>query len=215
MKTMNKPMQPVSLRSELGQSFRTNGFYAAPILSGAMGISVPVIAATTLRNGVIISLIFALMLIPVCVISSLCFAYLPKYLRIVAIVLVASIIFTGASELVQTFFGRASSLYQIYAPLLIVSSLLVSRADQFAVRQKVGVAAADSVACAIGFALVSCAVGAVRELLGSGTIYGARVFEVFGQNRIAQMPFFGFLVLGFLAAAAKGLRLHREKKQQR
>jgi len=203
-----------SLRSEIRQSFRTNGLYAAPMLSGAMGICVPVIAAVTLRSGVILSLIFALLLVSVCVLSSLFFVYLPNYLRVAAVVLTASVVFTGASELVQTFFGRAASLYQIYAPLLIVSSLLISRADQFAVRQRVGVAAADGAACAIGFAVVSCTVGAVRELLGSGTLYGADILPELVQNRMASAPFFGFLVLGFLAAAAKALRLRREERQR-
>ncbi|MGI6261473.1 MAG: Rnf-Nqr domain containing protein [Acutalibacteraceae bacterium] len=215
MTEKNEPTRQRNLRDEVVQSLRTNGLYAAPVLSGAMGICVPVIAATTLRSGVILSLIFSLLLVPVCVLSSLCFAYLPKYLRIAAVVLTASVVFAGASGLVQIFFGRAASLYQIYAPLLIVSSLLISRADQFAVRQSIGIAAADSAACAIGFALVSCTVGAVRELLGSGTLYGTAVLPTLVPNRMAGAPFFGFIVLGFLAAAAKSLRLRAEEKHQR
>ena len=110
-------------------------------------------------------------------------------------------------------FSAASSLYHIYAPLLIVSSLLINRADRFAVRQSVGVAAADSAACAIGFALVCCVVGAVRELFGSGTLYGNIVLQGAVPNRMASAPFFGLIVLGFLAAVVKGFRLRAEEKQ--
>ena len=215
MTEKNGAIRQTNLRDEVVQSLRSNGLYATPVLSGAMGICVPVIAATTLRNGVILSLIFSLLLVPVCVLSSLCFAYLPKHLRVAAVVLTASVVFAGASGLVQIFFGRAASLYQIYAPLLIVSSLLISRADQFAVRQSIGIAAADSAACAIGFALVSCMVGAVRELLGSGTIYGTAVLPALVSNRMAGTPFFGFIVLGFLAAAVKSFRLRAEERHRR
>ena len=76
MTEKNEPTRQRNLRDEVVQSLRTNGLYAAPVLSGAMGICVPVIAATTLRSGVILSLIFSLLLVPVCVLSSLCFAYL-------------------------------------------------------------------------------------------------------------------------------------------
>lgn len=215
MTEKNRPDRPKDLRGEIAQSFRTNGLYAAPVLSGAMGICVPVAAATTLRSGIILSLIFAMLLVPVCVLSSLCFVYLPKHLRIAAVVLVSSVVFAGASGVVQIFFGRAAQLYQIYAPLLIVSSLLLSRADQFAVRQNAGIAAADSAACAIGFALVSCTMGAVRELFGSGTLYGTVVLPAIVPNRMASAPFFGFIVLGFLAAAVKSFRLRAEEKRRR
>ena len=192
MTEKNRPDRPKDLRGEIAQSFRTNGLYAAPVLSGAMGICVPVAAATTLRSGIILSLIFAMLLVPVW-----------------------SVVFAGASGLVQIFFGRAAQLYQIYAPLLIVSSLLLSRADQFAVRQNAGIAAADSAACAIGFALVSCTMGAVRELLGSGTLYGTVVLPAIVPNRMTGAPFFGFIVLGFLAAAVKSFRLRAEEKRRR
>ena len=66
MTEKNGAIRQTSLRDEVVQSLRSNGLYATPVLSGAMGICVPVIAATTLRNGVILSLIFSLLLVPVC-----------------------------------------------------------------------------------------------------------------------------------------------------
>lgn len=204
-----------NLRAGLRQSFRLNGLFAMPVLSGALGICVPVVACVTLRAGVLLSLLFALMLVPVCVISSLCFAYLPHYLRVIAVVLTASIVFAGAQALMQIFFGRAPSLYRVYAPLLIVSGLLIDRAERIAPRQTAWVAAADAAACAIGFALTACITGAVRELLSEGTLYGRVVLPALVPNRVASMPLFGFLVLGFLAAAVKAARLRGEARQKK
>ena len=199
--------------THLKKTLRPNALYAGPVLLGAFGICTIVAAATTLQNAVILSILTGVLQITVCVLSSALFARMPRHLRMACIALCAAAVYTGAAFVVQMAFGYTPFLYEVYAPLLAVSSLLFVRADGFAAHNRVGVAAADAITCALGYALVCCTVGAVRELLSSGTLYGQTVIAGTIPNRMAAAPFFGFITLGFLAAVIKALRRRRAAKQ--
>lgn len=191
----------------------TNGFlFTNPVLIGAMGICPVVAAGYTLQNGVCLAIMAIIILVPTCVISSLLFAKMPQYLRVPAIVLLSALLYVAAAEVVGLFFTGMPGKLGIYAPLLAVGSILITRADGFAVRHIVPAALVNAVANGLGFALVLCVGSAVRELIAYGTLWGRPVFEDYQQITGAAMPFFGFIVLGFLAAMGKSIRHGHEQR---
>lgn len=182
-----------------------NVLYYNPVLTWALGICTIVAAATTLKNGWILSQVFAMTMIPVSVLSSAFGGRMPRYLRAAAVPLLSALFYTGAILLLRQTYGDWTTLFRYFLPLIAVNSLILSRGVRYAPRQSVLVSLLDSVTCAIGFGVTACTVGLIRGLLADGLLLGRQI-------HMAGVPFFGFLVLGFLAALARAIRLQYEKR---
>ncbi len=182
-----------------------NVLYYNPVLTWALGICTIVAAATTLKNGWIISQVFAMTMIPVCLLSSAFGGRMPRYIRAAVIPLLSAVFYTVAIMLLRQQYGAWTTLFRYFLPLMAVNSLVLSRGVRYAPRQSLTVALLDSVSCVIGFTVTACAVGAVRELVVNGILMGKQI-------HMAGVPFFGFIVLGFLAALARAARLGYEKR---
>ena len=92
----------------------------------------------------------------------------------------------------------------IYLALTAANSIIALHCEKLAVKTDLRHAFFDSVATALGYAAVIIPVGALREMIGSSTIWGANI-KVPMTFPAILMPFGGFLVLAFFAAALKAL----------
>ena len=187
-------------------TFMRNVLYRNAVLTAALGMSVIVATATTLKNAWIMSLLFAFTSIPTCLVSSAFFCRVPRYLRAAAVPITAAIFYSIGAIAIRSYFGAWSTLFRFYLPLVAVNSLMLSRAVRYAPQQTPFEAISDIITCTWGYAAVACAVGGVRELLQNGTLGGLRI-------HMAGVPFFGFIVLGFAAAIVRAVRLRHEQRQ--
>ena len=92
----------------------------------------------------------------------------------------------------------------IYLALTAANSIIALHCEKLAVKTDLRHAFFDSVATALGYAAVIIPVGALREMIGSSTIWGANIKVPMAFPAIL-MPFGGFLFLAFFAAALKAL----------
>ncbi|MGH1373196.1 MAG: electron transport complex subunit E [Cellvibrionaceae bacterium] len=133
---------------------------------------------------------------------------LPAFVMIIAS-------FTTCTELVMKAFTY--ELYQvlgIFIPLIVTNCAILGRADAFASKNNVAASAFDGLMMGLGFGLVLVAVGAIREVLGSGTLFAGMdlllgpiaanwTITLFGDYRgflVAILPPGAFIVTGFLIA---------------
>lgn len=134
---------------------------------------------------------------------------LPAFVMIIAT-------FTTCTELLMKAF--TFELYQvlgIFIPLIVTNCAILGRADAFACKNKVGPAAFDGLMMGLGFMAVLLAIGAIREVLGAGTLFADMdlllgpmaanwTLDLFGDDYpgflIAVLPPGAFLVCGFLIA---------------
>ena len=117
---------------------------------------------------------------------------------------------TLAGRLIPAF----SEIWTAALPLTAVSCVILTRAEAFAPGRRPGRAALDGLLQGAGFALALIALGAVRELLGAGTLWG---YPVFGA-RYAGAAFFllppgGFLMLALAAAASAAWKNRRSGRR--
>lgn len=97
--------------------------------------------------------------------------HVPNTVRLPAFVMIIAAFVTCAELLMAAF---AYSLYQvlgIFIPLIVTNCAILGRADAFASRQPVLPAAFDGVMMGLGFGVVLVIMGALRELLGRGTLF--------------------------------------------
>ena len=119
---------------------------------------------------------------------------LPAFVMIIAT-------FTTCTELLMHAFTY--ELYQIlgiFIPLIVTNCAILGRADAFACKNKLLPSVVDGIAMGMGFLLVLVAIGAIREILGNGTLF-ADMHLLFGADAAGwQLTVFGGDYKGFLVA---------------
>jgi electron transport complex protein RnfE len=134
--------------------------------------------------------------------------------RLPAFVVIIAAFVTCAELLMKAFTYELYQILGIFIPLIVTNCAILGRAEAFASKNKVGLAALDGLMMGLGFLAVLVALGGIRELLGQGTLFadmhllfGASastwVLRPFGENYsflIAILPPGAFLVTGFLIA---------------
>ncbi len=101
---------------------------------------------------------------------------IPKKVRIACFIVIAATLVVSVELLMQAY---AYPLYQslgIFVPLIVVNCIILGRAEAFAAKNPVHLAAADGLGMGLGFTLSLTFLGSIREILGYGKLFGASVF---------------------------------------
>lgn len=185
-----------------GKIMFQGAFIHNPVLTQAIGICSIVAIFTTMRLSVIMSLILGGILIVNEILASLVLKKLSRWLRISVYMLISVAMLIPMMLFLDENYSETYAAMGIYLPLLAVNSLIVIRCEKFAVKNSVKYAFFDSVAASVGFILASTFVGAVREMLAFGTLWGKEISSLPKLSAMA-LPIGGLVVLGFAAALHK------------
>ena len=135
----------------------------------------------------------------------------PKVRVPVYITFIATIV-TLVQLLLQAF---APSLYKalgIYLALVVVFAIILARAEAFASKNKVIPSFFDGLGMGSGFALAMLSIGIIREVLGSGSIFGLKILgSWYNPPLIMILPAGGFILIGYMVAGVKIWTSHMEK----
>lgn len=179
-------------------------FIHNPVLIQAAGLCAIVAVATTLKTAVLLAAAFFPVLIITQVFACLALKRVPRWIRVAIYLLIGTAIIAGIIYAIDTFMPEISLGAGIYLALTAANSIIALHCEKLAVKTDLRHAFFDSVATALGYAAVIIPVGALREMIGSSTIWGANIKVPMTYPAIL-MPFGGFLVLAFFAAALKAL----------
>ncbi len=179
-------------------------FIHNPVLIQAAGLCAIVAVATTLKTAVLLAAAFFPVLIITQVFACLALKRVPRWIRVAIYLLIGTAIIAGIIYAIDTFMPEISLGAGIYLALTAANSIIALHCEKLAVKTDLRHAFFDSVATALGYATVIIPVGALREMIGSSTIWGANIKVPMTYPAIL-MPFGGFLVLAFFAAALKAL----------
>ena len=178
-------------------------FIHNPVLIQAAGLCAIVAVATTLKTAVLLAAAFPVLIITQ-VFACLALKRVPRWIRVAIYLLIGTAIIAGIIYAIDTFMPEISLGAGIYLALTAANSIIALHCEKLAVKTDLRHAFFDSVATALGYAAVIIPVGALREMIGSSTIWGANIKIPMTYPAIL-MPFGGFLVLAFFAAALKAL----------
>ena len=148
-------------------------------------------------------------------------------IRIPAYVLIIASVVTVIQLLMQAWFHDLYRVLGIFIPLIVTNCAIIGRAEAFASRHAPLPAAVDGLATGLGFCIALVALGALREVLGHGTLFSQAQLmfgEFGGMLRITLIPEYrGFLLamlppgafigLGLLVAARQWLDSRRARPQ--
>ena len=123
---------------------------------------------------------------------------IPDKVRIPAFIVVIASFVTVIQMLMQAYVPSLYAALGVFIPLIVVNCIILGRAEAFASKNGVLDSALDGVGIGVGFTLSLTAIGAVREVLGSGAIFGVSLGIGDYMPLVFVLAPGAFLVLGFL-----------------
>ena len=139
--------------------------------------------------------------------------FIPEQVRIPAFIVVICTFVTLVQLLMQAYFKTLYDALGIYIPLIVVNCIILGRAEAYASRNPVIPSLFDGIGMGLGFTGALTLLGAFRELLGAGTVFGAQVLpESVPPIGILTMAPGAFFVLAFLVAVQNRLRQTKKGK---
>lgn len=129
----------------------------------------------------------------------------PDQVRIPAYIMVIASFVTMLQMCMQAWMPALNQSLGIFIPLIVVNCILLGRAEIFARKNGILASLCDGAGIGIGFTLALTLLGCIREALGAGTIFGARIYpELYGSLIFILAPG-AFIALGLLIAAYNAL----------
>lgn len=122
----------------------------------------------------------------------------PDKVRIPSFIVIIASFVTVVQLLMEAFTPGLYATLGVFIPLIVVNCVILGRAEAFASKNNALDSALDGIGIGLGFTLSLTAIGAVREILGNGTIFGADL----GISSVMPLIFVlapgAFFVLGYL-----------------
>ncbi|MBQ6568918.1 MAG: hypothetical protein IJL87_01535 [Clostridia bacterium] len=188
-------------------------FYKNPILVGIIGIGPAVAAAYTLKNGIAICVIMLVLFVATGIFSYFVGDLLPDKLSIPSYVVFSAGMLVPAYMLCEKIVPGAVDALGVFAPLMAVNTMIISRSDSYRDMKSLKETAADTFGNIAGFATTVLIVSAVRELLAFGTLLEHPIAGIKPAENL-RLPFAGYIILGIMAAVLRKFRRHIRKKRE-
>ena len=188
-------------------------FVKNPVL--VLGLVIGQLAAgdISLQNAAALSVTFFFITVPVMLFASTLGKKIPSGINFVCYALLSAAMLVPAYFVSGSFSATIFDSAGIYPALLAVSTVPIIYSSKIAEKQTPAKAILNGVCIAAGFAFTAVILGAAREFLGKGSLWNFKFSEAYYPAAI--LPFWGFILLGFMAAIlnwVKELVIKNDKK---
>lgn len=122
--------------------------------------------------------------------------FVPREARIVSFICIIASFVTAVDYIIQAISLDLHRSLGAFIALIVVNCLILGRAEAFASKNSVGRAALDALGMGAGFTFALLSIGVIREILGSGSLFGFGLFpESYQAWTIMVLPSGGFFAL--------------------
>ncbi len=152
-----------------------------PALVQLLGLCPLLAVSNTVINGLGLGLATILTLVASNGLVSLCRHHIPDEARLPVFVLIIASIVTAIELSMSAWFHELYLILGIFIPLIVTNCAITGRAEAFAARNPIGPALVDGLMMGIGFTIVLVLLGAMREIIGQGTLF-SEAHLMFGET---------------------------------
>ena len=173
-----------------------------PVLVQVLGICSALAVTSQLKPAIVMGLAVTIITAFSNVIISIIRNTIPQRIRIIVQLVVVAALVTIVSQVLKAFAYDVSVQLSVYVGLIITNCILMGRLEAFAMMNKPWPSFLDGVGNGLGYALILVIVGAVRELLGRGSLLGFQLIPEgtynFGyvNNGMMTMPAMALILVG-------------------
>jgi electron transport complex protein RnfE len=198
------------------------------VLAQRLALCPALAITTTATNGLGMGIATTMVLIITNAVISVFRNVVTPEVRIPVFILLIATIVTVVDLMINAFLHSLYTVLGLFIPLIVTNCVILGRAEAFASRNEVLPSAVDGLMMGVGFTAALTVIGAIREIIGSGTLF-ANASSLLGSAfsflelvlipdykgyLIMMLPPGGFIVMGFLMAAKQVLEQRAAKKAQ-
>ncbi|MDX9770697.1 MAG: electron transport complex subunit E [Tenuifilaceae bacterium] len=179
----------------------TKGFIKEnPVFVLLLGMCPTLGTTTSAVNGLGMGLATTFVLVMANVVIALVKNVIPAKVRIPSYIVIIASFVTMVDLSMAGFLPALHAQLGLFIPLIVVNCIVLGRAEAFASKNSVGSSLIDGLGMGLGFSFALTLLGAVRELLGSGKVFGLSLYpETYGMLVFILAPG-AFIALGYLTA---------------
>ena len=217
-------MSNVKEQKSAAQIFLNGILKENPTLVLMLGMCPTLAVTTSAMNGLGMGLTTTVVLVLSNMIISLLRNIIPDKVRIPAFIVIIASFVTMVELLLEGFIPSLYDALGIYIPLIVVNCIILGRAEAFASKNSVILSIFDGLGMGLGFAIALTLIGAVREILGAGELFGLAILPVeepimlgsfalkFEPIRIFGLAPGAFFVVALLTAIQNKVKKSMEEK---
>ncbi|MBP1630391.1 MAG: Electron transport complex protein RnfE [Bacteroidetes bacterium] len=177
-----------------------------PVFVLLIGMCPTLGTTTSAGNGLGMGLSTAFVLICSNIAISAVKNFIPEKVRIPAFVVIIASFVTVVDLVMKAYVPSLYASLGLYIPLIVVNCLILARAEAYASKNNVISSMLDGVGMGLGFTFALTILGGVREILGSGSIFGLKFIGDNDGMLVFVLAPGAFIVLGYLIAIVNILK---------
>jgi electron transport complex protein RnfE len=186
-----------------------------PVFVQVLGMCPALAVSNSAMNALAMGLATAFVLLMSNIVVSLLRRFIPKEVRIATYILVIATFVTLVDYVIQAISLDLYKALGAFISLIVVNCLILGRAEAFASKNTVGRAALDGLGMGVGFAVALFSIGAVREILGAGSLFGVQLFHDRFQDWVVMvLPSGGFFTLAAWLLLFNWIKQRRAREQK-
>ena len=174
-----------------------------PISIQVLGICSALAVTIKLEPTIIMAISVVFVMIFSSLITSIIRNYIPTRVRIIVQLAIIASLVTLVSEFLKAFNYEMFKVLGAFVGLIITNCIILGRLEAYAMGNKPYDSVLDAFGNSVGYAWIILTVAFFRELLGSGSVFGFKVFEFIGLSSFPTNALFvdsigAFIILGIL-----------------
>ena len=173
-----------------------------PVFRMVLGLCPTLAVTNSAINGIAMGLASSFVLICSNVVVSSLRSIIPDKVRIPSFIIVIASFVTVVDLSMNAWAHQLHKTLGLFIPLIVVNCLILGRSEAYASRNPIGRSFIDGLGMGVGFTLALFALGAVREILGSGTIFSYAIMGgSYNDVLVMILPPGAFLAMGIMLGA--------------
>lgn len=138
--------------------------------------------------------------------------HIPGSIRIIVQITVIASLVIVVDQVLRAFFLPISKQISVFVSLIVTNCIVMGRTEAFAMKHRPGLSVLDGIGNALGYSAVLLSVAFIRELIGSGSLFGVTLMKLkadggwYVPNGLMLLPPSAFFIIGLLIWALRTLK---------
>lgn len=146
--------------------------------------------------------------------------FIPNSIRIIAQMTIIASLVIAVDLTLQAFAYEISKQLSVFVGLIITNCIVMGRAEAFAMKNPPGLSFLDGIGNGLGYSVVLLSVATIRELFGSGSLFGVQILPLvsnggwYQPNGLMLLAPSAFFIIGFLIWGLRSVRVEQVEKDE-